>query len=111
MSVASDDVGGSDGATRTTADIGPKAVSVPVTSTAGLPNRPFDTRLVPEYDGTTEVVEWREPRAGAAAQCTVCQLRDVSFMSVVPLRLADVAFAVWSLVTDAGYQPRLVGGN
>ena len=59
-------------------------------STAGLPPRPFDSRLVPEYDGTTDVVEWWE-RARL-----LCELRRVPLMSVVPLRLAGGAFVVWS---------------
>ena len=49
---------------------------------------PFDVRLVPEYDGTTDVVE-RFTRA-----TLLCEMRGVDLMSVVPLRLAKGAFAV-----------------
>lgn len=82
--------GSEGGAPVTTADNGQGAVSVSVTSTAGLSTQPFDSRLVPEYDGTTDVVEWWE-RARL-----LCELRGVPLMSVVPLRLAGGAFAVWS---------------
>ena len=51
---------------------------------------PFDVRLVPEYDGTTDVVEW------FTRATLLCEMRGVDLMSVVPLRLAGGAFAVWS---------------
>ena len=65
------------------------------TSTAGLSSQPFDTRLVPEYDGTKDVVEWWE-RARL-----LCELRGVPLMTVVPLRLSGGAFAVWSQMPAA----------
>ena len=51
---------------------------------------PFDVRLVPEFDGTTDVVEWFTRAA------LLCEMRGVNLMSVIPLRLAKGAFAVWS---------------
>ena len=51
---------------------------------------PFDVRLVPEYDGTTDVVEW------FTRATLLCEMRGVDLMSVIPLRLAGGAFAVWS---------------
>ena len=50
---------------------------------------PFDVRLVPEYDGTTDVVEW------FTRATLLCEMRGVDLMSVIPLRLAGGAFAVW----------------
>ena len=55
-----------------------------------LPTPAFDARLVSEYDGTGDVVEWWE-RARL-----LCELRGVPLMSVLPLRLTGGAFAVWS---------------
>ena len=51
---------------------------------------PFDVRLVPEYDGTTDVVEW------FTRATLLCELRGADLMTVLPLRLAVGAFAVWS---------------
>lgn len=56
---------------------------------------PFDARLIPEYDGTTDVVEWFT-RAEM-----LCQLRGVPSESVLPLRLTGGAFAVWSQLSDS----------
>ena len=50
----------------------------------------FDVRLVPEYDGTTDVVEW------FTRATLLCEMRGVDLVSVIPLRLAGGAFAVWS---------------
>lgn len=50
----------------------------------------FDVRLVPEYDGTTDVVEW------FTRTTLLCEMRGADIMTVVPLRLAGGAFAVWS---------------
>ena len=81
------------GATATIAD-GSTSVSAGgatvATSTAGMSSQPFDSRLVPEYDGKTDIVEWWE-RARL-----LCELRGVPLMTVVPLRLSGGAFAVWS---------------
>lgn len=51
---------------------------------------PFDAWLIPEYDGTTDVVEW------VTRAEMLCQLRGVALESVLPLRLTGGAFAVWS---------------
>ena len=61
--------------------------SVPAVTAA---TTPFDVRLVPEYDGTTDVVEW------FTRATLLCEMRRVDLMSVAPLRLAKGAFAVWS---------------
>ena len=50
----------------------------------------FDVRLVPEYDGTGDVVEW------FTRATLLCEMRGVDLMTVIPLRLAGGAFAVWS---------------
>ncbi|KAF0314327.1 hypothetical protein FJT64_015207 [Amphibalanus amphitrite] len=55
-----------------------------------LPPLPFDVRLIPEYDGSTDVVEW----FGRTEM--LCRLRGVPVESVLPLRLSGGAFAVWS---------------
>ena len=47
-------------------------------------------RLVPEYDGTGDVVGW------LARAELLCQLRGVAPETVIPLRLAGGAFHVWS---------------
>ena len=49
----------------------------------------FDARLIPEFDGSTDVVEWFT-RAEL-----LCQLRGVAPESYLPLRLAGDAFIVW----------------
>lgn len=68
-------------------------------ATATLPGAsapvPFDARLIPEYDGSTDVVEWFT-RAEM-----LCQLRGVACESVMPLRLTGGAFAVWSQLPDS----------
>lgn len=51
---------------------------------------PFDARLIPEFDGSTDVVAWMT-RAEM-----LCQLRGVAVESVLPLRLSGGAFAVWA---------------
>ena len=51
---------------------------------------PFDVRLVPEFDGTTDVVQWFTRAA------LLCEMRGVRLMSVLALRLEKGAFAVWS---------------
>ena len=56
---------------------------------------PFDVRLIPEYDGTADVVEW------VTRAEMLCQLRGVPFESVLPLRLTGGAFAVWTQLPDA----------
>ena len=55
----------------------------------------FDPKTIPEYDGSTNVVEWLE-------QATLlCGLRQVSLMAVLPTRLRGGAFAVWSRMSPA----------
>ena len=50
----------------------------------------LDPRLITEFDGTTDVVEWLS-RAEL-----ICSHRGVDVMDVIPLRLTGGAFAVWS---------------
>lgn len=60
------------------------------------PSGAFDVRLIPEYDGSTDVVEW------VTRAEMLCELRGVALESVLPLRLTGGAFAVWSqLPTDS----------
>ena len=55
----------------------------------------FNEKSIPEYDGSTDVVEWLE-------QATLlCGLRSVSLMAVLPTRLRGGAFAVWSRMPAA----------
>lgn len=68
----------------------PPGDEAPLVQSTGPTPVPFDVRLIPEYDGTTDVVEWMT-RAEM-----LCQLRGVVFESVLPLRLTGGAFAVWS---------------
>lgn len=68
----------------------PSSVASAVTS-----GPPFDARLIPEYSGTPDVVEWLQRTE------LLCQLRGVPVMSVLPLRLTGGAFAVWSQLPDA----------
>ena len=70
--------------------------SVPAAETAvTVTPQPFDVRLIPEYDGTADIVEWLQRTE------FLCQLRGVSVMSVLPLRLNRGAFVVWSQLPDA----------
>ena len=55
----------------------------------------FDPKTIPEYDVSTNVVEWLEQAA------LLCDLRQVSLMAVLPTRLRDGAFAVWSGMSPA----------
>lgn len=70
---------------------------VPASSVASavIPGPPFDARLIPEYSGTPDVVEWFQRTE------LLCQLRGVPVMSVLPLRLTGGAYAVWSQLPDA----------
>ena len=72
--------------TRTTAS------SQPVIAAAAAP---FDARLIPEFDGSGDVVSWLT-RAEM-----LCQLRGVAVETVIPLRLAGGAFHVWSQLPSA----------
>ena len=54
----------------------------------------FDARLIPEYDGTGDVVSWLT-RAEM-----LCQLKGVAAAAVIPLRLAGGAFHVWSQLSE-----------
>lgn len=56
---------------------------------------PFDARLIPEFDGTTDVVEW------VTRAEMLCELWGAAFQSVLPLRLTGGAFAVWSQLPQA----------
>lgn len=64
--------------------------AVPQPASTGAMTSSFDVRLVAEYDGSADVVEWYE-RAKL-----LCELRGVALISVLPLRLTGGAFAVWS---------------
>ena len=68
----------------------PSVVTAPVVAAT-----PFDARLIPEFGGSADVVEWLQ-RAEM-----LCQLRGVPVMSVLPLRLTGGAFAVWSQLPTA----------
>jgi len=50
----------------------------------------FDARIIAEFDGTTDVVEW-----WSRAEL-LCEHRGVAAVTVLPLRLTGGAFAVWS---------------
>ena len=50
----------------------------------------FDVRVIGEYDGTTDVVEWWTRTE------LLCKHRGVSLNAVLPLRLTGGAFAVWA---------------
>ena len=56
---------------------------------------PFDVRLIPEYDGTTDVVEW------VTRAEMLCGLRGAVLEDVLPLRLTGGAFAVWSQLSPS----------
>ena len=56
---------------------------------------PPPARCIPEFDGSTNVVEWLEKAT------LLCKLRSVSLMVVLPTRLRGGAFAVWSRMTLA----------
>lgn len=69
-------------------------MSVPVVSSSVQPlvtgaAMSFDARLIPEFDGSADVVEWFT-RAEL-----LCQLRGVAPEAYLPLRLAGDAFVVW----------------
>lgn len=72
------------------------AVVAPVSGgTVMAPVSAFDVRVVAEYDGTGDVVEWLT-RAEL-----ICGLRGVRVETVLPLRLTGGAFAVWSQMPAA----------
>ena len=50
----------------------------------------FDARLIPEFDGTADVVQW------ITRAEMLCRLRGVAVETVLPLRLSGGAFAVWA---------------
>lgn len=52
--------------------------------------RSFDARLIPEFDGSQDIVEWFSRTE------MLCELNSVPMVSVVPLRLSGGAFAVWT---------------
>ena len=54
------------------------------------PSAAFDARLIEEFDGSSDIVEWFT-RAEL-----LCQHRGVPLISVLPLRLTGGAFSVWS---------------
>lgn len=73
----------------------PMATSAPATApvsqlAVAAPPAPFDARLIPEFDGTGDVVSW------LARAEMLCQLRGVAAETVIPLRLTGGAFHVWS---------------
>lgn len=51
----------------------------------------FDVRIIPEFDGSADVVEW-----WTRAEM-LCEMKGISVMSVLPTRLTGGAFRVWSL--------------
>ena len=56
----------------------------------------FDLKLVPEYNGTTSVVDWLE------RVDLICKLSGVDKVEqVIPLRLAEGAFDVYQQLSDA----------
>ena len=65
-------------------------MSVALPPTSAAPSMPFDVRLIPEYNGSTDVVEWFTRTE------MLCQLRGVAVETVLPLRLSGGAFSVWS---------------
>ena len=73
----------------------PGAPSPPSAASSVGAGPPFDARLIPEYGGGPDVVEWLQRTE------LLCQLRGVPVMSVLPLRLTGGAFAVWSQLPDA----------
>ncbi|KAF0308959.1 hypothetical protein FJT64_019886 [Amphibalanus amphitrite] len=66
------------------------SVAQPSPAVLAAPSLSFDVRLIPEYDGSADVVEWFS-RAEL-----LCQLRGVAVETVLPLRLSGGAFSVWS---------------
>ena len=73
-------------------------VSVPtpfVQPTVATMPAPFDARLIPEYDGSGDVVSW------LARAEMLCQMRGVAAETVIPLRLAGGAFHVWAQLPAA----------
>lgn len=49
----------------------------------------FDAQLIPEYDGSTDVVEW------VAQTEMLCELRGIALEIVLPLRVTGGAFPIW----------------
>ena len=58
------------------------------------PSVSFDARVIAEFDGTGDVVEWLS-RAEL-----LCQHRGVDAAAIIPLRLTGGAFAVWAQLPD-----------
>lgn len=54
----------------------------------------FDARLISEYDGTGDVVEW------ITRAELLCKHRGADAAAVIPLRLTGGAFAVWAQLPD-----------
>lgn len=71
----------------------PTTTPPPTTTTRSAaittPPLPFDVRLIPKYDGMTNVVEW------VTRAEMLCDLRGAA-LDVLPLHLTGGAFAVWS---------------
>ena len=72
-----------------------KKTDLPTATDPASTTVPFDARLIPEYDGSTDIVEW------VTRAEMLCQLRGVALESVLPLRLTGGAFAVWSQLPAA----------
>ncbi|KAF0307097.1 hypothetical protein FJT64_021512 [Amphibalanus amphitrite] len=72
------------------------ASDMPLSPVVAVPSAPFDARLIPEFDGTEDVVSCWLARAEM-----LCQLRGVAAETVIPLRLAGGAFHVWSQLPAA----------
>lgn len=64
-------------------------VETTVAAAVGPGGGSFDARLIPEYDGTTDVVEWFT-RAEV-----LCRHRGADLPAILPARLTGGAFAVW----------------
>lgn len=68
----------------------PEDAVVPVRVSDGS----FDPRVITEYDGTADVVEWWSRSE------MLCNHRGADAASVLPLRLTGGAFAVWAQLTE-----------
>ncbi len=75
--------------------VSPSGVTAAV---APLTSTPFNIRLIPEYNGMADVVEW------VTRAEILCQLQGVTLESVLPLHLTGAGFTVWlQLPTPSHY--------
>ena len=68
---------------------------VPSVSVSGVSVSALDVRVIAEYDGSGDVVEW-----WTRAEL-LCAHRGADFIAVLPLRLTGGAFAVWAQLSTA----------